>query len=564
MKTLAAELAFFFRGRARANLKLLLGYAGFLLAMMLTYSLLFQYVMMRVEGREFSFVTGLYWTITVMTTLGFGDITFHTDAGRAFAAVVTLSGLVFLLIVLPFGLISLFVAPWTEERLKRRLSRALPASTRGHVIVCGWSPVSLALVRRLDAAGVETVVATPDHAQAVRLQDGGVRVVYGAPSDPEVLESLRVGQARAVVANLRDADNVNVVLTTRAVADTPVVAVAADAESAELLGIAGAAGVVPLTDILAGHLAVRSTTRGARSHILGSYAGVVVAEVPLGGTPSVGRTLGEVDIPARSGAAVAGVLERGRFSLPGPSTLVSESTVVVLVGSRSQLEAVEPILGGGPRDESILVIGHGSVGCAAAGILAGSGVPFRLVDKDPTAGCGRHDAHVGDATRSAVLHEAGAAEASGIIVTTNDDGANVLLTLACRHLNPGVRLVSRANRDENVRELYAAGADFVVSRASVGAALVMAALEGHESVVVTEGVSVFWQPVPPDLVGMPVSAVRSGLDEGAAVVALLRPGGSAPVDTATEAVMEAGATLVLIGGEGAQAAFVSRYGEQRR
>jgi voltage-gated potassium channel len=167
---------------------------------------------------------------------------------------------------------------------------------------------------------------------------------------------------------------------------------------------------------------------------------------------------------------------------------------------------------------------------------------------------------VGDATRTVVLRDAGTAEASGIIVTTNDDGANVLLTLACRHLNPSARIVSRANRDDNVPELYSAGADFVVSRSSVGAALLMASLQGHESVVVTEGVSIFWQAVPGSLVGMSVGAVRAAEPVQAGVVALLRPDGEPLLDPADDTVLAAGSTLIMIGDAAAQAAFANRYG----
>ena len=49
------------------------------------------------EGRADSWPTSVYWTLTTMTTLGFGDITFESDAGRIFSIVVLLSGSVFLL-----------------------------------------------------------------------------------------------------------------------------------------------------------------------------------------------------------------------------------------------------------------------------------------------------------------------------------------------------------------------------------------------------------------------------------------------------------------------------------
>jgi len=80
----------------------------------------------RLEGREYSFIAGIYWVITVMTTLGFGDITFHSDPGYIFAGIVTLSGVLFLLILLPFGMVSLFLAPWIENRLRYRPAKGGP------------------------------------------------------------------------------------------------------------------------------------------------------------------------------------------------------------------------------------------------------------------------------------------------------------------------------------------------------------------------------------------------------------------------------------------------------
>ena len=126
MKTIAGELAYFLRGRARQNLKVLVLYCAFLLAMILLYAVLFQHLMVRLEGREYSLIAGIYWVITVMTTLGFGDITFHSDPGYIFAGIVTLSGVLFLLILLPFGMVSLFLAPWIENRLRYRPAKGGP------------------------------------------------------------------------------------------------------------------------------------------------------------------------------------------------------------------------------------------------------------------------------------------------------------------------------------------------------------------------------------------------------------------------------------------------------
>jgi hypothetical protein len=101
MKYVAAQLIQLLRQRrARRNIRVLLRFFLVLIALVTIYSTLFHYIMMW-EGREHSWLTGFYWTLTVMSTLGFGDITFESDLGRFFSMVVLVSGIIFLLILLP-------------------------------------------------------------------------------------------------------------------------------------------------------------------------------------------------------------------------------------------------------------------------------------------------------------------------------------------------------------------------------------------------------------------------------------------------------------------------------
>ena len=95
----------------------------------------FFHELMAHEGRSFSWATSVYWTLTTMTTLGFGDITFESDAGRIFSIIVLLSGSTFLLIVLPFVFIQFVFMPWMNERDRRRAPRSLPPATADHLIL---------------------------------------------------------------------------------------------------------------------------------------------------------------------------------------------------------------------------------------------------------------------------------------------------------------------------------------------------------------------------------------------------------------------------------------------
>ena len=59
--------------------------------------------------------------------------------------------------------------------------------------------------------------------------------------------------------------------------------------------------------------------------------------------------------------------------------------------------------------------------------------------------------------------------------------------------------MARATLERNVSTLHRAGADFVMSYASMGANAILNILEGGDIVMVAEGLDVFRVPVPPAL-----------------------------------------------------------------
>lgn len=71
-----------------------------------------------VEGEENGFTSipvGVYWAITTMTTVGFGDVTPQTDVGRFIASIMMLLG--WGTLAVPTGIVS---SEFTAERLTRR------------------------------------------------------------------------------------------------------------------------------------------------------------------------------------------------------------------------------------------------------------------------------------------------------------------------------------------------------------------------------------------------------------------------------------------------------------
>ncbi|MFZ2168183.1 MAG: NAD-binding protein [Methylococcaceae bacterium] len=78
-----------------------------------------------------------------------------------------------------------------------------------------------------------------------------------------------------------------------------------------------------------------------------------------------------------------------------------------------------------------------------------------------------------DASKNEVLINAGIKNrATAVLCTTGDDVVNVYITLTSRHLNPAIRIISRANNQDNVKKLYQAGADNVIQPFEIAAMVV--------------------------------------------------------------------------------------------
>ena len=74
----------------------------------------------------------------------------------------------------------------------------------------------------------------------------------------------------------------------------------------------------------------------------------------------------------------------------------------------------------------------------------------------------------GDTTDDDVLIEAGIKKAKGLVCCLSEDRDNLLLIVTAKHLNPDIRIVSRAMDIQDMVKLGRAGADSVVSPTLIG------------------------------------------------------------------------------------------------
>ncbi|MEM6797328.1 MAG: NAD-binding protein [Acidobacteriota bacterium] len=561
MKTLVAQLTSIANSRSgERNIRSLGNFFLVLTAMITLYSVLFHVLMLR-EGQDHSWLTGFYWTLTVMSTLGFGDITFHTDLGRFFSMIVLLSGTIFLLVLLPFTFIEFFYTPWINAQEAARAPRQLPAQTRGHVLITQLDAVTRALIRRLEQYRYTYALIVPAIEDALRLHDQGLNVAVGDLDDPEVWARMRVDQAALVLTTASDVTNTNVAFTVRGqCTELPIFATAQTEDSVDILGLAGSTSVLRLEEMIGQSFARRTVGGDAMSHVIGEFGDLLIAEAGTHATPLVGKTLRESKLRERLGVTVVGVWERGVFEVGRPETVIRDNSILLLAGSKQSLFNYDEFFCiYNVSVTPVVILGGGRVGRATARYLAERGVESRIVELEPQMPYDPERYVVGDAAKIEVLKEAGIESTSTVIITPRNDELNVYLTIYCRQLRPDIQILSRATRERAVATLHRAGADIVLSYSSTAVNEVMNQLRRQKILIVAEGLYLFEQPVGEKLAGRTIADCNVRETTGCSVVAVRTQGGIQVVADPFETLLPE-TDIVLIGTAQAQERFLGHFG----
>lgn len=121
-----------------------------------------------------------------------------------------------------------------------------------------------------------------------------------------------------------------------------------------------------------------------------------------------------------------------------------------------------------------LVCGVGEIGLYIADELTATKRNFVLVDmQDMNAVLPERYKELpfiqGDAADESILLKAGVKCAKGVFAVTGDDNCNLVITVAAKQVNPGVRVATKIHHINNIEKTKRVGADAVVSPTSIGA-----------------------------------------------------------------------------------------------
>ncbi|MDS0282434.1 potassium channel family protein [Haloarcula onubensis] len=463
----------------RRTVLYLVGLAGVILG----YALAYDYGMSAFENDPRRFLDALAFVVETFTTTGYGsDAPWTSTEMRLLTILMQITGVTAIFLALPVLLFPLF-----EEAMKTKAPTTVERELEDHVVICQFTPRGETLVTELESWDVGYVVVEPDGDRANALYEEGYHVIHADPQSVEGLEKARLGDARALVADASDQINTSIVLTAREVDEhVRTVSVVEEPDRAKYHDLAGADAVLSPRRILGESLASKVTT--GVSTTLGDSIEVGedfdIAELPIHrGSDLVGTTLAESGIREETGVNIIGAWFRGQFvSPPSPDAELDGSTVLLASGTARQLERLKSrtlsSVRGFRRGETVIV-GYGEVGQTIAEGLGDAGVPYTVLDMVDKDGVDV----AGDATEPDDLRAAGIGDARTVILALSEDTDTEFATLVIRDLNPDVEIIARAEESENVTKMYRAGADYVLSLATVSGRMLASTILQDEDVI---------------------------------------------------------------------------------
>ena len=194
-------------------------------------------------GDPLTWSDAVYFVIVTIATVGYGDFTPTTARARWFSLSIILFGT---------GAFTVAVGALVGPLIESRMATAFGIMTASdltlledHVVVLGYGGMTDSLLEELDDE-TELIVVTDDADAAATLDDEGLNVLTGDPTDEAVLADARVGDAQGVVVGSDDdARDVLAILAARSHnPDVRIAAAATEAKHVEKFEAVGADEVV--------------------------------------------------------------------------------------------------------------------------------------------------------------------------------------------------------------------------------------------------------------------------------------------------------------------------------
>ncbi len=463
-------------------------------ALVVLYSVLYNYGMRVFEGESQSIFHSAEIVAETMTTTGYGaDSPWESPAMNMFVIFMQISGIGIGFFTLRLIIIPLFTG--AEVNLDNRLS-----SKRDHVIICEYRRDSAVLLDELTELDLDYVLISSSWENAKALSDAGYAAIHGSPQDTEAFDRASLDTARAVITDAGEA-NVNTILTVRAIRpEVEVIALTDDSAQRDILLKSGADSVLSPHGVLGHRLAEKaiSTIGSELTDTVELGADFELMEIPVQyGSELIGQRVRDTRLRERTGANIIGAWIDGELQLPpDPNALIRQNTILLVSGRHDALADLSDVTRRSHRfqgDQPVIIAGYGEVGEAADGLISEQSIDVVTIDIDARSGVDI----VGDASHREVLLDAGIEDAGAIIIGLPNDSLGLLTAVWARSINPDIEVLMRVSDTDATQKALSAGADYVLSVPRVSARMVAKELRDEDVLAPASQIRIVRVPATP-------------------------------------------------------------------
>jgi voltage-gated potassium channel len=138
-------------------------------------------------------LTSVYWVLTTLATVGFGDYAPSTELGKAFTIGLYITGI---------GLVSVFIGKVIESVShieKLRVGGKMKYSGKNHIILIGWSEKSKLAVQEILSSDEKTDIVIIDNLESAPLLEERLFYIRGDATDEETLLRANLPKAKGVI-----------------------------------------------------------------------------------------------------------------------------------------------------------------------------------------------------------------------------------------------------------------------------------------------------------------------------------------------------------------------------
>jgi voltage-gated potassium channel len=161
----------------------------------LFYILFNSWFMKRIEPETFeNTFHAMWWLLTTMTTVGYGDVSPTSEFGRLWAML-----FVYTIGIGLFGTVIGMIVDSLSQYKRMKEEGKLTYKGKDHYVIIGWTTKSKSTIRELFAADDKTEVVLIDELEKTPIENERFTYIQGSPTDFETLRRARIEKANAVL-----------------------------------------------------------------------------------------------------------------------------------------------------------------------------------------------------------------------------------------------------------------------------------------------------------------------------------------------------------------------------